>query len=82
MDANTIAKLTALLEKFPEVKTKLMTMSNMDDAVALVKSKGLEIAKAELQEYITKKLVGGAAKDLLGKAGKGGVGDLLKGMLG
>lgn len=82
MDANTIAKLTALLEKFPEVKTKLMTMSNMDDAVALVKSKGLEIAKAELQEYIAKKLVGGAAKDLLGKAGKGGVGDLLKGMLG
>ncbi len=83
MDANTIVKLTALLEKFPEVKAKLMTLTNMDEAVALVKSKGLEIAKAELQEYIAKKLVGGAAGDLLGKVtGKGGAGDLLKGILG
>lgn len=83
MDANTVTKLMALLEQFPDLKTKLMGLTNMDDAVALVKSKGLEIAKAELQEFITKKLAAGAAESVIGKlAGNSGAGDLLKGIFG
>lgn len=83
MDATTITKLMALLEQFPDLKTKLVSLTNMDEAVALVKSKGLEIAKAELQEFITKKLAAGAAQDVIGKlAGSGAAGDLLKGMFG
>lgn len=95
MDASTITKLMALLEQFPDLKTKLMSMVNMDEAVALVKSKGLEIAKSELQEFIAKKLMSGSAKDMLGNlaagaakealgkaASKGGAADLLKGILG
>lgn len=83
MDANTIAKLMALLEQFPDLKNKLAGLTNIDEGVALLKSKGLEIAKAELQEFISKKLAAGAASDMIGKlAGNGGAGDLLKGIFG
>lgn len=83
MDATTITKLMALLEQFPDLKTKLTSLTNMDEGVALLKSKGLEIAKAELQEFIAKKLAGNAAADVLGKlAGNGGASDMLKGFFG
>lgn len=83
MDASTITKLMALLEQFPEIKTKLAGLTNLDEGVALLKSKGLEIAKAELQEFVAKKLAGGAAGDVIGKlAGNAAAGDLLKGMFG
>ncbi len=83
MDATTITKLMALLEQFPDLKTKLTSLTNMDEGVALLKSKGLEIAKVELQEFIAKKLAGNAAADVLGKlAGNGGAGDMLKGIFG
>lgn len=83
MDASIVTKLMALLEQFPEIKTKLMGLTNIEDGVTLLKSKGLDIAKSELQEFIAKKLAGNAAKDVIGKlAGNGGAGDLLKGILG
>lgn len=67
MDAAKIAQLVALLEKNPDLKTKLASMVNIDDAVALVKQKGLEIAAKELQEYISKYLKNaGAATQILG----------------
>lgn len=67
MDAAKIAQLVALLEKYPEMKTKLASIGNIDEAVALVKQKGLEIAAKELQEYISKYLKNaGTATQILG----------------
>ncbi len=89
MDASTITKLVALLESNPGLKEKLMSLTNINDAVALIKSKGLEIAAKELQEYMTKNFANSdLAKSVLGKlAGDksglaGAAGDLLKGILG
>lgn len=86
MNADVIAKLVALLQSNPGLQEKLMSFTNINDAVALVKSKGLEIAAKELQEFLTKNLSkGDIAKNVLGKlAGdKAGVaGDLLKNILG
>lgn len=82
MESAAIQKLVALLDQNPDLKAKLLSISNIDDAVALIKSKGLEIAKQELQEYITKNLASSdLAKGILGQLG-GGAGDLLKGLLG
>lgn len=68
MNAELIAKLAALLEANPGLKEKLMSFTNINDAVALVKSKGLEIAAKELQEYLGKNLnAGDIAKNVLGK---------------
>lgn len=81
--SNAIQQLVALLQKNPDLVSKLTSMVNMDEAVALVKSKGLEIAKAELQEYIAKNLLKqGGAGDMLKNLATGAAGDLLKGMLG
>ena len=81
--STAIQQLMALLQKNPDLVSKLTSMINMDDAVALVKSKGVEIAKAELQEYITKNLLKNAgAGDMLKNLAGGAAGDLLKGMLG
>lgn len=67
MDAAKIAQLVALLEANPDLKKKLTSIVNIDDAVALVKAKGLEIAAKELQEYISKYLGNaGAATQILG----------------
>ncbi len=86
MNTEIIAKLVALLQANPGMQEKLMSFTNINDAVALVKSKGLEIAAKELQEFLTKNLSkGDIAKNVLGKlAGdKAGVaGDLLKNILG
>lgn len=75
MDAAKIAQLVALLEANPDLKQKLSSIVNIDDAVALVKAKGLEIAAKELQEYISKYLgnagtatqILGGLKSILGK---------------
>ena len=86
MNTEIIAKLVALLQSNPGLQEKLMTFTNINDAVALVKSKGLEIAAKELQEFLTKNLSqGDIAKNVLGKlAGDkaGAAGDLLKSILG
>lgn len=81
--ASVIEQLTALLQKNPTLVTQLTQIGSIDEAVKLVKSKGLEIAKAELQEYMVKNLgnslaSGDAMKNLAG----GVAGNLLKGMLG
>lgn len=81
--ASVIEQLAALLQKNPTLVTQLTQIGNIDEAVKLVKSKGLEIAKAELQQYMIKNLgstltSGDAVKNLAG----GVAGDLLKGMLG
>lgn len=58
-------------------------MVNIDEAVALVKSKGVEIAKSELQRYIAENLLKNAgASDMLKNLAGGAAGDLLKGMFG
>ncbi len=93
--ANVIEQLTALLQKNPTLVTQLTQIGNIEEAVKLVKSKGLEIAKAELQEYMVKNLVknagsgdllknlgGAAAGSALKNMAGGAAGDLLKGMLG
>ena len=73
----------ALLQKNPDLVSKLTSMVNMDEAVALVKSKGVEIAKSELQKYIAENLLKkGGAGDMLKNMASGAAGDLLKGMLG
>lgn len=78
-----IQQLVALLQKNPDLVSKLTSMINMDEAVALVKSKGVEIAKAELQEYITKNLIKNAgAGDILKNVAGGAAGNILKGMFG
>lgn len=87
MASNAIEQLVALLQKNPALVSQLTQMVNMDEAVKLVKSKGLEIAKAELQEYITKNLLKNVgAGDLLGGLAsglaKGGSADILGGILG
>lgn len=86
MNTEIIAKLVALLQSNPGLQEKLMSFTNINDAVALVKSKGLEIAAKELQEFLAKNLSqGDIAKNVLGKlAGDkaGAAGDLLKSILG
>lgn len=78
-----IQQLVALLQKNPDLVSKLTSMINMDEAVALVKSKGVEIAKAELQEYITKNLIKNAgAGDILKNVAGGAASNVLKGMFG
>lgn len=81
--SNAIQQLMALLQKNPDLVSKLTSMVNMDEAVALVKSKGVEIAKSELQKYIAENLLKkGGAGDMLMNMASGAAGDLLKGMLG
>lgn len=81
--SNAIQQLMALLQKNPDLVSKLTSMVNMDEAVALVKSKGVEIAKSELQKYIAENLLKkGGATDMLKNMATGAAGDLLKGMLG
>lgn len=81
--SNAIQQLMALLQKNPDLVSKLTSMVNMDEAVALVKSKGVEIAKSELQKYIAENLLKkGGAGDMLKNMASGAAGDLLKGMLG
>lgn len=70
-----IVKLVALLEQNPGLKTKLMSIGNIDDAVALVKEQGLAIAKKELQEYMVKNLAGSALTKALG-GNAGALGDI------
>jgi len=85
MDASSaITKLTALLQQNPALQTKLMSLRSIDDAVALVKSEGINIAKQELQEYIAKNFASGdLAKSILGNSDVAGVaGNLLKGFFG
>jgi len=78
MNAEIIAKLVALLEANPGLKEKLMSFTNINDAVALVKSKGLEIAAKELQEYLSK---GDAAQNILGKLAGDKAADVAGGLL-
>ena len=83
MDASSaIAKLTALLQQNPALQTKLMSLRSIDDAVALVKSEGINIAKQELQEYIAKNFASGdLAKSILGNGDlAGAAGNILKGL--
>lgn len=80
--STAIQQLMALLQKNPDLVTKLTSMVNMDEAVALVKSKGVEIAKAELQKYIAENLMKKASGDVLKNIATGAAGDLLKGVLG
>lgn len=87
MASSAIEKLVALLQKNPTLVTQLTQIGNIDEAVKLVKEKGLEIAKAELQEYMVKNLLNKASsgdmlKNLAGAAASGAAGDLLNGAAG
>lgn len=86
MDSSVIAKLTALLAANPGLKEQLMSIRSIDDAVALVKTKGLEIAAKELQEYMVKNLASSAISKGLGGLAGGNTADIagsvLKGIFG
>lgn len=79
MASNAIQQLVSLLEKNPTLVTQLTQVASIDDALKLVKSKGLEIAKAELQEYMVKNLAKNFDKEALLKGAATGI---LKGILG
>lgn len=79
MASNAIQQLVALLEKNPTLVTQLTQVASIDDALKLVKSKGLEIAKTELQEYMIKNMAKNFDKETLIKGAATGI---LKGIFG
>ena len=91
--ASGIEQLIELVNKNPEIATKLVSNANIDSLLPLIKSMGVDIAKKELQEYIAKNvnvgdvanavLKSGAAGDVASTVLKSGMaGELLKGVLG
>jgi hypothetical protein len=54
--ASGIEQLIELVKNNPELAKKLISSVDMDTVFDLVKSKGVEIAKDELQDFIKNKL--------------------------
>lgn len=54
--ASGIEQLIELVKNNPEIAKKLISSVDMDTVFDLVKSKGVEIAKDELQDFIQNKL--------------------------
>ena len=74
--ATGIEQLVNLLKNNPDIAKQIASMVDIDSVLDLVKSKGVEIAKNELQEYLSKNvdlgdiagtlLKSGAATSILG----------------
>lgn len=91
--ATGIEQLIQLLKNNPEIAKMLVSSVDIDTVFNLVKSKGVDIAKNELQDYIAKNvnigdvastvLKSGAAGDIASTVLKSGAaGSILKGILG
>ena len=91
--ATGIEQLVKLLQNNPDIAKMLTSSVDIDSIFNLIKSKGVDIAKNELQEYIAKNInLGDVANTVLksGTAGdiadtvlkSGAAGSILKGILG
>ena len=91
--ATGIEQLVKLLQNNPDIAKMLVSSVDIDTIFNLVKSKGVDIAKNELQEYIAKNVnLGDVASTVLksGPAGdiantvlkSGAAGSILKGIFG
>ena len=91
--ATGIEQLVKLLQNNPDIAKMLVSSVDIDTIFNLVKSKGVDIAKNELQEYIAKNvnlgdvantvLKSGAAGDIANSVLKSGAaGSILNGILG
>jgi hypothetical protein len=91
--ATGIEQLVKLLQNNPDIAKMLVSSVDIDTIFNLVKSKGVDIAKNELQEYIRQNvklgdvanavLKSGAAGDIANSVLKSGAaGSILNGILG
>ncbi len=78
--ASGIEQLIELVKNNPEIAKTLASNVNIDSILDLVKSKGVDIAKNELQEYISKNVNLGDVANTILKSDVAG--DLLNGLLG
>lgn len=78
--ASGIEQLIELVKNNPEIAKMLTSSVNIDSILELVKSKGVDIAKNELQEYISKNFDLGDVANTILKSDAAG--DLLKGIFG
>jgi len=78
--ASGIEQLVEMLKNNPEIAKKLVSSVDVDSLLDLVKSKGVDIAKNELQEYISKNVdLGDVAESVLKS---GAAGSILNGIFG
>ena len=91
--ATGIEQLVKLLQNNPDIAKMLVSSVDIDTIFNLVKSKGVDIAKNELQEYIAKNVNLGDVASTVLKSGPAGdiantvlkssaAGSILKGILG
>ncbi len=78
--ASGIEQLVEMLKNNPEIAKQLVSSVDIDSLLNLVKSKGVDIAKNELQEYIAKNVDLGDIANTVLKSGAAG--DLLNGIFG